>query len=472
MLLLLAALLPAAVSCQKDDPLIPEEETDSKGETYYVNQFAFNIMSNYYLWLDEVEDKIKGWKVNSDPFEKIEEIRYKDASGNVVDRWTMLTDDFESFTSSVAGTGLTYGLDAKFYYVDETKKNVCAVVTYTYKDSPAAKAGLSRGDVINKVNGKEMTPDNYVEIANNELFGGTSVKLSLSSGKEISMTAVKMYDDPVHTVKTFSHGGVKYGYLHFTDFTLSACVDLVDVAKQFKSEGVEILVLDLRYNGGGYAITAEVLASMIAPEKDVKARAVFMTEVYNSKVAEMEEDNKTPFTTSFVIDYSGSDVTVNTADANMGLKALYVITDTGTASASESLICGLMPYMDVVLAGKQTHGKYCSGLVIGAEDWYDAVKDQLGESEYKAGVKNTGNWGIYVMYSRFADKDGITACMPDGITPSIDVADNPFDGKELGDPSETMLSALLNGVTKTAETSVPAALPGVHKKGFGVMIHH
>ena len=115
----------------------------------------------------------------------------------------------------------------------------------------------------------------------------------------------------------------------------------------------------------------------------------------------------------------------------------------GSASASEALICDLYPYLDITLVGSRSHGKYCSGLIMGAEGFYDDYADQLGEEIADNGKKYAANWGLYVMYSRFADKNGETRCMPDGLVPDIEVADDPLDGYDRGDPKETMLSSAL-----------------------------
>ena len=100
--------------------------------------------------------------------------------------------------------------------------------------------------------------------------------------------------------------------------------------------------------------------------------------------------------------------------------------------------------MDVVIIGEQSHGKYCSGLMMQAEEFFEENASQLGSVRTAAGKKYAKNWGLYVMYSRFADKNGKTLCMPDGIVPEYEVDDDPLDGYKLGEPGETMLAKALS----------------------------
>ena len=168
---------------------------------------------------------------------------------------------------------------------------------------------------------------------------------------------------------------------------------------------------------------------------------------------------------------------MSTAGANPDLPRLYVLVTGSSASASESLVCCLRPYMDVILIGEQTSGKYCAGYLMEARNWYDAARTSLGEEEYTKALPYVDNWGIYVMYSRYADCNGVTLSMPDGIAPDYDGEDDPLDGCALGDPRETMLAfalGLIEGRTRSAETSsVPPLSPvpvGFHPRTPGLLV--
>ena len=322
---------------------VPDEYRELDGETRqqrkYVNTFAWNVMDTYYLWREEVSPAMDSWKNWEEPIQKVADVRYKDAAGKDIDRWTMLTDDYDSLIGGISGHTRTFGMDFQLYYVDNTHARVCAVVTYTYDAAPAAQAGLGRGDVILTVDGLEMKPDNYQKIVQDRLLGGGTVKLGLSDGRSCTMTAVDMYEDPIHTVRILERpDGKKVGYLHYTSFTLDSCEDLSDLFREFKSEGIDDLVLDLRYNGGGYLITEKVLASMLAPVAAVEAGSVFYREVYNEKMAKERKDEPYGFETGFLFRVDGVLQVVSTKGANPDLPRLFVLVTKSSASASESLI--------------------------------------------------------------------------------------------------------------------------------------
>ena len=477
-LLAVPLLLAGCGKQQPDEYKQLDEETLAQRK--YVNTFAWNVLDTYYLWRDEIAPALEEWKTWEEPIQKVKDIRYKDAAGNDIDRWTLLTDDFEALQGGVSGHTRTLGMEFLLFYASESSNRIVAVVTYTYADSPAQKAGLKRGDVIQAVDGREMTLDNYQRLLQEKLLGGGTVQLALRGGQAVTLTAVDMYENPIQTVRILERpGGRKVGYLHYTSFTLDSCEELVRVFQDFRNEGIDDLVLDLRYNSGGYLQTEMVLGSMLAPVSAVNGGRVFFQEIYNAKMAENVEDDPVRFKTSFSFQIDGTPHVVSTAGSNPDLPRLYVLVTRSSASASESLIGGLSPYMDVIVIGEQTGGKYCAGYLIKAPAWYDAVRKSLGEDEYKKALPYVDNWGIYVMYARYADCNGVTRSMPDGIAPDVEAEDRPQDGIELGDPEETMLAvalALMEGRPVPAGTrSAPAPaltpVPDVPRRpGAGLLV--
>ncbi|MBO6096608.1 MAG: hypothetical protein J6P56_04760 [Bacteroidales bacterium] len=458
----LLAVVLLASACHKDEPW--------KDGKYYANTFAYNVMRTYYLWNDEPEvaGKIGNWKTTDDPVEKVKNSIYP------ADRWTALYEDYSAFESSVTGSGKTFGLEFQAYTVAGDDQSVIARILFTYADSPGRKAGLKRGDTILSVDGQMLTKDNYVSELT-KLYYASSVEIGLADNRNLRLDAVEMYEDPVHTVSTFVQDGVKYGYLHFSNFTLDAGKDLEDAFALFKAEGVKNLVLDLRYNTGGYVITSTVLASMIAPPSVVSQEAVFNQEIYNSILSESVQDN-TCFTTelTYTSHLNGKKVTLKPLDVNPGIEHLWVLVSKRTASASVSLICGLKPYMDVTVVGERTSGKFCGGNLIKATDWYDSMQKNNGlkDINFDAARAALPKWGLYVITSRYADCNGVTLSMPDGIPADIAGKDTPSDGFELGDPSESMLATALGAVKSDPTTSslIPVELP-VNRPGFCVLLH-
>lgn len=441
------AILVGISACgHKQDPESTEEEWPygEKDRLNAINTFAYNTMSVYYLWKDEIADDLATWKRTDNPVDKVKSVRYKDSSGKDIDKWTMLTEDIEAMKNSTAGVSTTYGFDFKLYFTDSSKKELCMVVTVVYPGGPAEKAGFKRSDIFTKIGGKTITADNYSSLVYDGFLYAPKCTLTDSYGKTHDLTAVEMYENPVLLAKVFKFSGKKVGYLLFNRFTLNACYDLVEAGKFFTSEGIDDLILDMRYNGGGYVITESVLASMLAPIEEVKAGSVFETAVYNDILARTWGKDDSHFAEEFTFSDSNGEHKVNLEGANPGIKHLYAILTEDSASASESVLVGLMPYLDVKIFGQQSYGKYCTGVMYSAKDWYNDYDEVLDDKQRKLGKEFAGKWGIYVMISRYADKNGNTPCMPDGFKPDFYVNDNPVESYQLGDEREAMLSAVLS----------------------------
>ena len=480
--MLFALMLPLGfVACSdSDEPLkevdTPEEEPqqpeDEKVQAYqdekaYANFFAYNAISDVYLWNQDITAALKSWTILGNPIETVKNARYKE-NGKEVDKWTLMTNSYSSLVGGSDGVSTgTYGLGVKLYLKAQGSNEVVAFITYTYPGSPAEKAGLQRGDVILEVDGKAMTTDNYYQV----LFASSSVEVGVGRivnqqytpvQKTASMTAVAMYEEPIIMTKVFDCGGKKVGYLHYTSFTFESCLGLYEVCKQFKAEGISELILDLRYNGGGYVFTEEALASMLAPEAEVKNKSVFETEVWNDEYMAYYKEKGTDLNTYFRTEYKQTHnnkmYNFNTSDANIGITKIYALVTEDSASASESIIVGLLPYMDIEIIGKQTHGKYCTGIMWKGEDWFQELVDNYKANKLDFGEKNPkfadwkkyiGDWGLYVMINRYADKNGNNPCMPDGLTPDIEADDYFEEPYQLGDEREAMLHIALQRAGKT-----------------------
>ena len=485
--LLLAVLLPSGfMACSESDEPVREPEVltppsggqeDNKKEYYtfkeaYINQFCYDQMYYYYLWWKDIDTS--NWMLNDDPIQKVKSIRYEE------DRWTAAMEDITPYTDTSAITNNTYGYDFQPYWADEEETHVMAVVSMVFPDGPADKAGLKRGSRIMKMNGRhiEHTNEDY-----NTLLSSASLDLSVydpetDTTKDIKMTPVNMHLDPVLFEKVFDCGGKKVGYFYFNDFnSFESCARLIEVAKKFKKEGVTELVIDLRYNGGGYVIIEELLASLLAPEANVKNGDLYQTSVYNdSEYAKLlkqyygEDYVNTYFTTKFNME--SDKYSYDTSDANIGLNKIYALVTSGTASASEALLVSLMPYMDVEVIGNRTLGKHCSGVMFEAREYYQDNEDYLAELKkkdvtaynkfmdeywkYYSGWKDyVGKWGLYVMISTYADKNGKNPCRPNGIVPEIEIKDSPIELYPLGDDREAMLRAALTEAGYTDFTPLP-----------------
>ena len=416
----------------------------------YINKFAHDTMSKYYLWKDEIASDLDAWNLEwSEPTAKVKKIRYKE-NGEEVDQWTRLYEDYTSETSDIT---TTYGFDFVLYRPDSYKELI-AVVTLVYRGSPAEKVGLKRGDIILAMNDKAITSDNY-----EELKSSSSVKLL--EQKSLSMNAVTMFEDPVFLDSIYHFNNKKIGYLMYNSFEVLSCDRLIDVCKRFKKEGVKEMILDLRYNSGGTSVVHQLLASMLAPEKDVKEGGLYLQRTMNEERMEEalgtgEEENQY-LQAQMEWTYNGTDYAYDISDTNVGITQLYALVTSKTASASEALLVGLNPYIKVELIGEPTRGKFCGGYNLSASEWYQEQVDEYKKEgrdfyaehpEWADWKTYVSNWGIYIVTSHFTDKNGTPLELGKGLSPVVEVQDTPFENYPLGDERETMLRAALTRAGK------------------------
>ena len=188
-------------------------------------------------------------------------------------------------------------------------------------------------------------------------------------------------------------------------------------------------------------------------------------EAFRKDAKNGEDPLESRFQTSISFENDGEKFEYNTTGYNIGLKKIYAIVDKGTASAAESILVGLMPYIPIVVIGGQTHGKFCTGLPLSADEWYTEMKKYLS-NKYTRHSSIAENWGLYVMIATYADCNGENPCRPNGLTPAYTVEDVPENGIQIGDVNEPMLKKALelagyHFAPKAAQSAAGAAVPAM-----------
>lgn len=433
-------------ACEKDVP--PDNNEPEVEEPDEISLFVYEGLKDVYLWYDKV-DKLKGGYFDTtddlytylngfgtDYEELFHDLLYQYGT---IDKWSWIVDDWEELENSFAGISKSMGYDFRLVQIGQTS-DIFGFVRYVVPDSPADQVGLKRGDLFIKVNGEQLTIDNYMDLLiNNESYYLT---LATISGNTISeagdtdvMTAVVIQENPVYYTDVLNVGGTPTGYLVYNAFTSDFDLQLNEAFENFKTEGVGRLILDLRYNGGGSIRTAIYLASMIYSTDDTK---VFAQSEWNDKYnaywkATYGQD---------ALNYYFSDVieetetTVETPISSLGISELYVITTSSTASASELVINGLEAYFDVKLVGSQTTGKYVGSIT---------VKDY----DNQGNVNPNHKWAMQPIVLKLTNSAGQPATITDpaykdGLIPDLEASEDYTNLLPFGDENEPLLQATID----------------------------
>lgn len=393
-LLLLLGVFTFLLSCREKNVVPDGNPVDSE-----VNNWIYDNMKTWYFW----NDKLPGNPdFTPEPQSFFQSILYKyDATLRPDgDRFSWLQVSADELKASLSGETTSPGLEFRIIRYVSGADDVFGVVTYAIKGSPAEKAGFKRGDFFTHVNGQKLTVGNYYAL----LYTGSDPKLftmgTLDADKKVVSSAVTrtvaptvIQANPVFFDTTYVKGNQRVGYLVYHQFipgpngsnSNTYDQELEKVFANFKSKNVNELVVDFRYNRGGYVSSATQIASLIG--KGTSDKDVFYYKEYNKTVTpDLEKQyGKNYFHDNFL-----------TKSQNVGtnLNRVFFLTSTSTASASELVINGLKPFMNLFLIGGKTTGKNVGSITLsdkskrikwGIQPIVSRSSNSLRSSEYTAG---------------------------------------------------------------------------------------
>ncbi|WP_436415507.1 S41 family peptidase [Petrimonas sp.] len=379
----------------------------------YLNDWIYEQMSIYYYWNTKIP-KSPNYSLTPDKF--FDSVLYKySATDPDGDRFSWIQEDYTELLKSLSGVASDeIGFDYTFLWADQTKTHYYALVTYVKLGTDALAKGIKRGRFITKINGQNITAQNH-----RTLFGGTGTKTLSMADWKLNTTDQKYYlsnspdvtismhkdfaENPVYLDSVYTVGDKKIGYLTYNFFARDKGDNSHDYDKMLmaklegiKAKGATEMVLDLRYNSGGAVSSAIALASALV--KNRSTSNVLVTSEYNSLVhTELQKEYGANYNKEYFIDKITKGTTTVVTVPSLNLNRLYVLTGNFTASASEFVINGLKPYMDVILVGETTYGKNVGSITIyekndpknkwGMQPIIVKYLNSLGQSDFTTGFK-------------------------------------------------------------------------------------
>lgn len=433
-------------------PLTGRAYPDRQGSLADELSFVRSYSDETYLWYREIPNlSSASFSTGANYFAPLKSPA-RTFSGLAKDKpsfhYSLSTSDVEN-----TNAGITFGYGVTWSFIRRTppRQLLAAVVS---PGSPADLAGVKRGDSVLSIDGVDLVNDTTqsgVNTLNEGLFPsvlGTAHTFVLApvsgSNKTAVLGSAQLTLKPVPVSGTISTGTGKVGYIAFTTFNSFASEGAIaNAISGMKSAGVNDLVLDLRYNGGGYLYIASQLGYMIAGRERTSNKAFELSKTNDKKP--FGPDDTTPFY-NVGSGYPGG-VANGQALPTLNLGRVFVLTTSGSCSASEALINALRGIdVQVILVG--------SGATCGKPFGFDPTEN-CGTTYFTIqfiGVNAKGD-GDYV----------------DGFAPTCAVADDLT--RALGDPSEGQLAAALayrSGGTCSSTKS--AVLPRVEADDGGLPI--
>ena len=368
----LLALILVFSSCKKsddEDPNIIRIETDLE-----IIDFIWKGLNQYYYWQESVVNLSDSKKEsesdyayflsqNPDPDNFFNSLLHPD------DNFSWIVDDYVELENMLQGIDISDGMEFGLY-VECNDQNIFGFVRYVQKDSDAESKGVKRGMVFSNINGTRLTRDNYRDLLFNNSSSSYTIRFSeisynqnnqcaniIPGQEDLTLIKSRIVKNPIHISKIIENGGQKIGYLMYNQFLgvvesegKDYNSELNDAFANFLSNGINDLVIDLRYNPGGRISTSINLASMITGQFN---NQVFAKERWNSKLMNYWDENSPESLLNRFTNKLGN----NQSIFSLNLDRVFVLTSARTASASELLINGLDPYIDVIHIGDFTVGK-------------------------------------------------------------------------------------------------------------------
>lgn len=334
-------------------------------------QWLASYMDQQYLWYQEIPDVDPGGaSFNTGSHLQLmsayfQALKSQAKTGDrLKDHHSFLEATADYTQRTQAGVEVGYGVEWATLAADPPRD---IRIAYVQPGSNGAQVGLLRGDRLLsvEVEGREFSVDDPSAAAvallrqvTRPTVSGQAAALQVrradGTARQVTVTASPTVAQPVLVSKVLGGATTPTGYLMLVNFDAPAEAPLVDAFRQFSSEGVRDLVLDLRYNGGGYLYLASELAFMIAGEARTRSQ-VFTRLAYNDKRSSDNFDIPFERVTS---GESGSNVAGGQALPTLNLSRVTVLATDETCSASEALVNGLRGVgVTVNLVGSTTCGK-------------------------------------------------------------------------------------------------------------------
>lgn len=449
------------------DPATGNSYPDRQGSTLIENLWMRSWTNDLYLWYNEVPDLNPGTRSTAEYFNLMKTTQLT-TTGRPKDRFHFTYPSLEWYALSQGGVSVSYGISFAFIANSPPRKLLVAFVEPNAPSQTLA-AALPRGASVVAIDGVDFvnaTGQANINVLNAGLFPSSvgeshvfTVKdTPTSPPRNVTLVAAIVASVPVQNMSTFAVSGGVIGYLLFNDHYAVAESLLFDAFNAFVNAGVTDLVLDLRYNGGGFLDIASEISFMIAGPT-ATAGKVFERQQFNDKhplINPVTGQTIVPIPFHATSRGFTNALAAGQALPSLSLPRVFLLTTDDTCSASESIINGLRGIgVNVVQIGSTTCGK----------PYAFYPQDNCGTTYFSIQLRGVNHLGFGDYSDGFSPAN--SPVLTNAVVPGCAVADDFTHA--LGDPNEALFAAALRYRTNgTCPTPTAKMAPRFMPESSGI----
>ena len=424
-----------------------EDNDDNIARTLDINDFVWRGMNATYLYKDEITNLDNNRFGNAEEYFSFlnnydsPEILFESLihERNLIDKYSLIIDDYIELQQYLSGNILSNGIEFGLSFIPNSNYEIFGYVRYVHSGSVAEAYGIKRGDIFISVNNTILNIDNYSNLLSQNSYemgfanyldnntndlGDDSI---LSNGVNINLSKVPLVKNPVYHYSIINEGGKKIGYLMYNQFLSNYDSYIESIFSEFKSNLIDEIIIDLRYNPGGSINSAILISSLLTGQF---TNEIFSYEEWNSEIQNYWDNNNPEYLVNRFL----------SSENSLNMNKIYVLTSRSTASASELLINCLSPYINVVKIGTSTYGKYQASITL-----YDS------NNFSNQNTNPAHNYAIQPLVLKTLNVNGVTDYY-NGLEPNYIFEERPYNMGIIGELNEPMLNYTINLINQRSSS--------------------